>query len=344
MDSRKSRNPRTTRWVLTAVIIATALILSSCGLTGTTSVEDESVSEPYVGPTAGDGTLESAEEYSRDSVAIAPVPPDQPGGTGADASTVPPDERYIIRTVGIRIEVDDVEKAVEDVRREVSKVEGMVTTVQVSTDEEIPIYRYEATGSLADGAPLSGFLVVRVPPEDVDAFVDAVAGLGKVQRQAEDESDVTQEHIDISARLETLKAQEARLRELFDEAGTIEEMLAVEQELTRVRAEIESLTAQLAYLERQAAMATVTIELASKPPVVSPVGSDWGFLDAITRGIRGLATTINTLIVVVLSALPLLAIGGVVVLGVRWAVRRRHRRDDVEVPHEDEVPPEDTTA
>lgn len=338
MDSRVSQNPRTVRWVIAAVIIAAALILSSCGLTATTTVEDESASEPYVGPpTAGNGEFEIAEEYSRDSVAGEPVPQDQPGGTGIDASTVAPDERYIIRTVGVRIEVDDVEKAVEAVRGEVSKVGGMVTTVQVSTDEEIPIYRYDAAGSLADGAPLRGFLVVRIPPEDVDGFVDAVSDLGRVQRQAEDESDVTQEHIDVSARLETLKAQEARLRELFDEAGTIEEMLAVEQELTRVRAEIESLTAQLAYLERQAAMATVTIELASKPPVVSPVGSDWGFVDAITQGIRGLVNTINTVIVVLLSALPLLAIVAVVVLVVRWAVRRQHRRDDLEVP------PEDTT-
>jgi hypothetical protein len=318
-----------------AVIVAAALILSSCGLTATTTVEEESVSEPYVGPTPDQGRSEATEEYAGDSAAIAPVPPDQPGGTGADASTIPPDERYIIRTVGIRIEVDDVEKAVEDVRREVSKVDGMITTVQVSTDEEIPIYRYEATGSLADGAPLRGFLVVRIPPEDVDGFVDAVSGLGRVQRQAEDESDVTQEHIDISARLESLEAQEARLRELFDEAGTIEEMLAVEQELTRVRAEIESLTAQLAYLERQAAMATVTIELASKPAVVSPVGSDWGFVDAITQGIRGLVNTINTVIVVLLSALPLLVLVGIAALGIRWAVRRQHRRDDLAVPHED---------
>ncbi|MDY0088587.1 MAG: DUF4349 domain-containing protein, partial [Coriobacteriia bacterium] len=81
------------------------------------------------------------------------------------------------------------------------------------------------------------------------------------------------------------------------------------------------------YLERQAAMATVTVELATRPPVVSPGGADWGFLDALTRGVRGLVSTINGLIVFVLSALPVLALmGGILALAI-WAMRRQgHRR------------------
>lgn len=327
---------RITRLTLTLAVVAGVLTLAACGyvLQGDGS-EESAGSDGWQATTeemkAGYG--DPAVEY-RESLAVAPSSPVEPplGGSGEDASTVPPDERYIIRTVGVRIQVDDVEKAVESVRREIAKVDGMVTNVQVSTDEDIPVYRYEAVGALADGAPLQGYVVARVPAEELDAFVDAVAGLGTVQRQAEDESDVTQEHIDLSARLTTLRAQEVRLREFFDQAENVEEMLAVEQELTRVRAEIESLTAQITYLERQAAMATVTVELAGRPPVVSPIGSDWGFVDAVTRGIRGLVTTINTLIVVALSALPLLVLIALAVLGIRWLVRRQRRRDGLEAP------------
>ena len=339
MKRTRTRGPRIARWALAMAVIASVSLLTSCGyLLQSTGSDESPVTDGWEFTTDelkaeyGDGA-----EYSRDSIAVAPSSPVEPpfGGSGEDASTVPPDERYIIRTVGVRIQVDDVEEAVASVRQEVAKVDGMVTTVQVSTDEQIPVYRYEATGALADGAPLRGFIVARVPAEDLDAFVDAVADLGTVQRQAEDEADVTQEHIDLSARLKTLQAQEARLREFFEQAENVEEMLAIEQELTRVRAEIESLTAQVAYLERQAAMATVTVELAGKPPVVSPVGSDWGFVAAITQGIRGLVNTINTLIVVALSALPLLAVVAAAVLGIRWLIRRQHRLDELDAPPEE---------
>jgi hypothetical protein len=327
--NKRVRRGGLTRWGLATVIVAGALLLVSCGVVGTDGGSDEG---SYGEPVPSDGIVGTTEEMARDS-AIAPVPPpDQPGGSGVDASTVPPDERYIIRSVGVRVQVDDVEAAVKSVREEVEKVEGMVTSVQVSTDENLPVYRYEATGGLADGAPLQGYIVVRVPAESLDAFVDSVGALGTVQRQAEDESDVTQEHIDISARLKTLQAQEVRLREFFDQAENVEEMLAIEQELTRVRAEIESLTAQVAYLERQAAMATVAVELAGKPPVVSPNGTDWGIVDAIRQGIRGLVNTINALIVIALSALPLLAVIAVAVLAIRWLIRRQHRHDDLEAP------------
>lgn len=322
-----------TRWVLLALILGALLSLTACGLTGQSGEDGGAVTEPYGGGDVATQDSVVSEEAARDT-AIAPVPPDTPGGTGVDASTVPPEDRLVIRTVGIRVQVDDVDEAVDTVRRETADAGGMVTTVQVSTDEEIPVYRYEATGSLADGAPLRGFVVVRIPADKLEGFVDAIGTLGTVQRQAEDESDVTQEHIDVSARLETFKAQEARLRELFDEAANVEEMLAIEQELTRVRAEIESMTAQIAYLERQAAMATVTVELAGEPPVVSPGGADWGFLDAIRQGVRGLVNTINVVIVVALSALPVLVLVAAVTLIVRWAIRRRRPTG------EDDAPPE----
>lgn len=316
-------------WALALATIASLSLLASCGFVGAdeydTSVEpwDMPAIEPYNGHS--DRAVGSAE--------LDEIAPGQPygTGTGVDATGVPADERYIIRSVGLRVQVDDVEDALEEVRAAVATADGIVTAIQVSTDDAIPIYRYEATGALADGAPLRGYAVVRVPAENLGAFLESVSGLGAVQRQAEDETDVTQEHIDLSARLENLKAQEERLREFFERAESVEDMLAIEQELGRVRGEIESLTAQIAFLERQASMATVTIELAGKPPVVSPVGSDWGFVRAITQGVRGFVNTINALVVFVMSALPLIIVAVIAWFAGRSILRRRRntgRQDD----------------
>jgi hypothetical protein len=338
MKRRSRRDARIVRWAIATAVVLGVSLLAACGFVQSGGSEEGAVTDSgqlsaeEMKAGYGDGAY-----YSRDSLALAPSGPIEPPvvGSGEDASTVPPDERYVIRSAGLRIQVDEVDGAIERVRDEVAKVEGIITGVQVSTDEDIPIYRYEATGALADGAPLRGFVVARIPAQSLEAFVESVSALGTVQRQAEDESDVTQEHIDLSARLENLKAQEERLRDFFAEAEKVEEMLAIEEQLGRVRGEIESLSAQIAYLERQSAMATVTVELAGIPPVVSPVGSDWGFMRAITQGIRGFVGTINAMIVVAMSALPLIVVAVVVWLVARAFLRRRRS-----AAPEDSAPPE----
>lgn len=339
MKRTPTRDARTIRWALAVAVIVSVSLLASCGYVQSGG-GDESATGVYDLPVEDmKGTSGDSAEYSRDSVGVAPSSPIEPpvGGSGEDASTVPPDERYIIRSVGLRIQVDGVEDAVEQVRQEVSRVEGIITAVQVSTDEDIPIYRYDATGAIADGTPLRGFVVARVPAASLEAFIESVSDLGTVQRQDEDESDVTQEHIDLSARLENLKAQEQRLRDFFDQAEKVEEMLAIEEQLGRVRGEIESLSAQIAYLERQTAMATVTIELTGVPPIVSPSGSDWGFMRAITQGVRGFVGTINAMIVVAMSALPLLVVIAIVWLAVRAILRRRRSAAAQDTPPEEPI-------
>ncbi len=102
-------------------------------------------------------------------------------------------------------------------------------------------------------------------------------------------------------------------------------MLAIEKELGRVRGEVESLDAQVTYLERQAAMATVTVEFTEPRAVVRPGGESWGFVDAITTGIRGAAELTTGLLTFLIATLPLW-IAGIVLLFVIRAVLRRRRK------------------
>ena len=199
--------------------------------------------------------------------------------------------------------------------------------MQVATDTDEGLYRDAQEGLPAgDGAALRGWVTVRVPAADLDAFVADVSQLGTVVYQSESTDDVTQEHIDLTARLENLRAQEARLRELVAAATNVEEMLAVEKELWRIRGEIESLDAQVQYLERQAARATVTVELTEKQPVVRPGGSSWGFVEAITNGIQGAVGVLTSTVTFLIASSPLWLTGLLVFFLVRRA-RRRRRAD-----------------
>ncbi len=217
-------------------------------------------------------------------------------------------ERMVILTQTLRLKVDDTAATIAAVREVADKHSAIVANMRMASEGE---WVYDSpAGSYT---PLRGWLTVRVPVDGVKAFVDEVSGLGEVVYQAETSDDVTQEHVDLSARLENLRAQETRLRELVAQAANVEETLAVEQELWRVRGEIESLDAQVKYLERQAAMATITVELAEEGPVVQ----NWGFVEALGDGIRAAAAVLAFTISFTIATSPLWILGLVIFFLVR---------------------------
>lgn len=236
--------------------------------------------------------------------------------------------RLIIRNASIRYQVKDVQSSIEKIQAETLRIGGMVTDLQTSTEQGGPIYR-ETTGensAPSDGAALSAYFTVRVPNDKFNTFIERIKGVGKVLRQTESQTDVTQEHVDLSARLENLRAEEKRLRTFFDKARNVKEMLEIETELSRVRGEVESLKAQVDYLERQAALATLTIELVEPSPIVQPSGDDWGFADAVRDGLYGAAGVLQGLITVGIAALPILLLALFVFFVIRTSLRRRAGR------------------
>lgn len=311
-----------------ALGLALALVVGAAGC----SVLDTGDQDNGVSGVASDSMAGAPEALTEERAADAEqIAPSDPSAVGADAASVPPADRLVVRTAGLRLNVDDVEQSVEDVRMRAEESSGVVTDVQVSTDVDIPVYRYDAQGTLSDGAALSGWITVRVPADSYETFLAAVKDLGEVVRVSESESDVTQQHIDLQAQLDNLKAQELRLREFFEQAVDVEDLLAIEQELTRVRAQIDSFEAQISFLERQAAMSTVTIELIGPQPVVSPEGESWGFVEAITAGIRGAAGVVRFAIAFIIATSPIWGLALVVGLIVRAIVRKRRApRSDAE--------------
>jgi hypothetical protein len=310
------------------LLLGTGLSLTGCNMTAQDSMED-----PYVDTGLERGTAEMDVE-SLDAAAPEEFTEEAVAGAGEDASTVPAEDRLVIMNTGVRVKVDDVAASIEEIRSITSDASGTISAMQVSSDED-PVYRYEAEGTLADGAPLAGYVTARVPADRLDAYVDQIKELGEVVRIEASESDVTQEYIDLSARLTNLEAREARLRELYAEADTVEDTLAVDRELSAVRSDIEAMKAQIAYLERQAAMATVTIELTEPAPIVRPEGEDWGFGDALTSAARAFMGMVNGIIVVVGALLPL-GIIFLVIAGVVWLIARAvHRRSTTRAEEDD---------
>jgi len=322
------------------VLVITALLAMSVGCS-------------LAGPSRESGSDTGAVAPMRaDSLALSPAPtggsaesPAPQEGSKA-ASTVSPD-RLIVSNSSMSVQVDDVDKAVAGVRTIATSSGSQVAELSVQTGdggvgEPIPL---DAKTSGSSGPASSAQIVLRVPAAKLASVEGQVAKLGKVLTQSASQSDVTQQHVDMSARLKNLQAEEARLRSFFDRATKVTEMLEIERELSRVRGEIESMQAQIAYLEQQAALATLSISLSAPGSLVQAPGGTWGFSEAITKGVQAAAALIGVIIFVAIMLLPIWVIVLVVVLVVRARRRRRAARavavgesgsDDPETPS---VPP-----
>ncbi len=310
------------RWAAIVALASGSLGLAGCGLLAPAETATDMAIDRYSAPYGTPEDL-AAGQASKD---LALVEPPAPSGGGRDVVSIPGEVSLVILSQSLRMEVASVREAVESIRKITAEHKGTVTAMQVSTDNEMPIYRQDGSGAY-DGSPLAGFMTVRVPNASLPAFVEAASALGTVLRRSQDSQDVTQEHVDLAARLDNLRAAEKRLREFFDSAKKVSEMLEIERELARVRGEIESLDAQKKFLERQAAMATVTFELVEPKPIVRPAGENWGVAEAFTGAIRAFVNTANTLIVLLG---PVAAVALFVALPAwlvaRWLLRRRSAR------------------
>jgi hypothetical protein len=316
--------------VLAAVIAASVLAVCLGGCAG--GGGSASVSSPGSAPGSFGGKVAQPE--------IGAAPTESAGAPSADSASVPLQrtaasplaERMVIRNGNVRLEVAKVQDAVGAIRVLTKHYGGVVAELQMASDTGdgggTPQPLSDTNGALRSGLPFSASVTVLVPVAKFDAFRAEAAKLGTVLSENAADSDVTQQHVDLKARLDNSKAEEARLRTFFDSAKSVTDMLSIERELARVRGDIESMTAQLASLERQAAMATLTIELVEPKPLVRPSsGIDWGFGDALTTGVQAMAGLLKAALIVAIATAPVWILALALALLIRWRLRiRRIRR------------------
>jgi hypothetical protein len=331
---RTHRLGTTAKVVCVTAAIALTAGLSGCGFAPSGPQASSGVSTtmvapaPETAPSATDGRL-GAPGQSASGFVGAPAADAAKGGTGNTVTAVPVPKLIVVNKT-LRIETTDVDASIAKIRTLVARDGADITNLQVSTAVDQPVYPLASGSTLEQQAvpqvPLQAFVTVRVPSSKYAGFLADAEKLGRVLFQSETADDVTQQHVDLQARLGNLQAEQARLRQLFAKANKVTDMLAIEQELTRVHGDIESMQAQISYLERQAAMATVTIELTEPTPIVSPSGTDWGIRAALTNAVRAFVDTLNVLIVMVGPALALAVFVGLPAWLIVWLIRRRMRR------------------
>lgn len=176
----------------------------------------------------------------------------------------------------------------------------------------------------------SGTWTVRVPVDQYSEFLTGVTSLGFAESRKENAQDVTEEFVDIEARIENKRKLEQRIITLLDErTGKLADVLEIERELSRVREEIEVMEGRLRYLSDRTSLATITINCreeeekytpAEAPTFASRIGRSW------RRSLGALSTTGENLVVALVACIPWLVVFGIpvaLVAAVFWRSRRK---------------------
>jgi hypothetical protein len=282
-----------------AVVLACLLLLAGCSGSG----GDEMAATQAAGGSGG-GDAAEAEVEATDTA-------DRGGGSAAQQS-----DRKRIKTAELRVRVEAFDPVRANLSAAVERHDGYVSQAEVRTEER-------GNESYSDAT-----IVYRVPAGNYAAFVETVRAQGAVEMETEDENDVTQRHADLEARLESLRAERDRLRELYEEANTTEDVLAVQRELAEVQREIETTEARLRTLESQVAYSTVTVHIREERPEYTPPEQErWyetGVVSAFLDSVDGVVVTVRALGVALAYALPYLAVFGLPAFGLLTIIRRRN--------------------
>ena len=231
---------------------------------------------------------------------------------GGNHNGIPDQQQLIVYTGSLDLEVADVDASVSQADALIKSIGGHVASSRASDT----------------GKARSAYVTYRIPAE---RWTEALDGLKALATRVVDEQtsseDVTAQVVDLDARLANLRSTESALQGIMTRATTITDVLKVQGELTQVRGEIESLTAQRDLLANRAALATLEVGF-NTPPLaeVTQASSGWDLGKEIDSALASLVRLgqglVSLLVWLVLVVLPVV----IPVIVLLWIVNRLYSR------------------
>ncbi len=281
---------------------------------------DTAFGEPMYEQEADYGSGEMAVTSKADEASAEEKPKSEEGplslsGTGSTLENVSNailNERKIIRSANLSIEVDNFDEARNQINTIINGIgivqESNVTTNDIYVDGKIKLLKH-------------GTIVLRVYKEKFDSVFNNLKGIGSVRNETISGQDVTDRFVDTESRLRLLKLEQSRLEAYLQKLEDLDKIFRTESRLTEIRQEIESLTGNLNKMSSLVELSTITITIDEKNPnVVKDPNPEtyWGkLLDSLKSSFEGVVIFIGDLLIFVIAAIPvLIMIGLFVLLGV----------------------------
>ena len=251
-----------------------------------------------------------------------------------------PVDRKIIATADVSVWTKNVSTAAATLRASVSTAGGYVETEQAVTTPT----PFDEGGDVVSGPVKTSSITMRlrVPTARFEGLLKRLDTLGVVTSRNVGAQDVTSEVVDVDSRIISAKASITRMQVLYEKAQSIADVAAIEGELSRRQADLESLLARQKQLADQTSLATIGVTLFDDS-VPQPAGPKTGVAKAFDDALETFGNALRNTLVAVAAVLPFLVLGLLLGFPAYRIVRRRSvRRVPSEAP--DETPSATTAA
>lgn len=246
--------------IIVPVLVILGLILAAGCASKQTSVSAPSWSGAVPAPAAPSESFRGTAYDAASNVTIG----ESGGGTEID--------RKIVKNGYMTLEVNDITVALAGAAAIANDLNGYVVSSNKSGDKDITY----------------GQISIRIPSDRFDEALDRLSKLAvSVPNESTTSEDKTQQYTDLQAQLRNKEAAEAQYLEILKKAEKVEDILAVQRELTNVRGEIEQLKGQILYIERTADMALISVNMQKTKPLG---GTAWSALETLKSAARGLVS------------------------------------------------------
>lgn len=275
-------------------------LVAACGSDGPASSREMSSSD---GGTTGAGGVAPPAPAHGDSGDASGGPVQQ-----EDRSVSQPGvDRRLIRTAAMELAVNDVVGAMRQAREIVADAGGYAG-------------QQDQRGDTAT-------VTLHVPSDRFDRAVDELSALGRPTALSQTAQDVTEQIVDVESRITTQRASVDRVRALLARAGSVNEIMQIENEVTKRESELESLLKRREALAGQVAMSKVTVRMTKVANPATPGEGDEpdGFLGGLASGWHAFLAAGTVLLRVVGASLPFLIFLGVPAVVALWWWRLRRR-------------------
>ena len=240
---------------ITAALIIALVILTGCG-----STLDNSESKSESAYDTGGGYYASSDsaaavtenyEYAEDDAAAAEEGYEPESGSEVMDENAASAERKLIKTVSMEVETENYEVLLGSLENLIAELGGYIE------------HQYQYNGSKYSGYQelRNAKLDIRIPAGHLDEFVTSVGEEGSITNKVEQVEDVTLQYVDLESRKKALLTEQERLLELLTQAESVEDIISIEQRLSEVRYELESMESQLRTLTNQINYSTVHLSI-----------------------------------------------------------------------------------
>lgn len=244
-------------------------------------------------------------------------------GGEAETGTASPDAgvedgRKLIETVKLEVETREFGEMMSALETQVQNLGGYIESMD----------SYNGSSYSDSDGRKNASLTIRLPSTETDNFLETVAEAGNIVRRNDTVEDVTLSYVDMEGRRDTLRTEQSRLLAFLDKAETLEDIITLEERLSEVRYQLESMESKLRTMDNLIEYSTVIInisEVQELTPVENPTAWERitnGFADSVGSIVHG----VQELLIWILVRIPYLAIWGILIAVVVRLIRKHSKK------------------